>query len=468
MPLKKVAAICQKIAAHNQEVKLLSQFWELLLKTKTGEFARSPFLDLQKAAGGVYMVWSDDIHDGWRANTYIMDATMNDKIVQRFYPQMHHSLVDNKKPSPHTYIKQIADQRFSKKKFVPDKSARPKDQTTQRNNLELVRRVLEVTAREIWPGETLVICQQAMETALMDIDKLPQRTDKVTQLVDLEHFNNHKGRNDWRDARGLITVGRTEPGVRDVERRGRALFGVDISEIEPDASGVPLWPLADERINLRDGTSVVVQISRHPDPHVHAVWQQICQAELIQAIGRGRGADRTEANPLLILIMGSVPLPITVDEVVAWKDIQPSFARIMWARGAVPVSYRDMAAAYPDLFVSQIAAKRAMQREMREWERRQPQTQNRDQTPIDIDYLIGVWSRFSLITYRRPGSRGPAGRLFYDPTRIDPTVWLAEHLGATVTTESVRRERGGVPMVEVLVDGKARRVIDFNNTVGSA
>ena len=33
-----------------------------------------------------------------------------------------------------------------------------------------------------------------------------------------------------------------------------------------------------------------------------------------------------------------------------WDAIQPSLAEIMRARGAVPVSYRDMAAAYPDLF----------------------------------------------------------------------------------------------------------------------
>jgi hypothetical protein len=31
--------------------------------------------------------------------------------------------------------------------------------------------------------------------------------------------------------------------------------------------------------------------------------------------------------------------------------------------------------------------------------------------------------------YRRHGSRGPAGRLLYDPARIDPEAWLTERLG---------------------------------------
>jgi putative DNA primase/helicase len=477
MPLATVAAMCMQVADHNQQTKLLTEFWDLMLRTKLGGFDRSAFLDLQKAiridkgrkgsnqptGDGVYLAWSDDIHPSWHANTWIMDATMNDKIVQRFYPQMPHSLIDAKRPSPHTRIRQITDRRISKASFVPNEKASPKDQRTQRNNLERVRRLLEVRSREVWPGKLLVICQLDLEMALINTRKVPQN-------VELQHFKNHSGENKWRDVPGLMTIGRTEPGVREVERIARALFGVDIAEIEPNVSGSVMWPAADGRINLRDGTSVAVQSSRHPDPHVDEIRQQICEAELMQAIGRGRGDDRTEANPLQIDILTNVPLPLVADEALAWKEIQPSLVKVMWARGALPVPYKDMAAAYPDLFESQAAAKKAMQREMAEWLKRQPQTQNRGQTPIESYYLIGVCPRFSLITYRRPGSRGPAGRLLFDPERIDPTAWLAEHLGATVTTEALRRAPTprGIPMVEVLVDGKIRRVIDFNNTVGSA
>jgi hypothetical protein len=120
-----------------------------------------------------------------------------------------------------------------------------------------------------------------------------------------------------------------------------------------------------------------------------------------------------------------------------------------------------MATAYPDLFDSAEAARKAIKRE------------NPGQTPNELDYLMSVCPGFQSIAYRRPGSRGPAGRLLYDPERIDPEAWLAERLGATVTTEVVRQARGGVrggvPMVEALVDGEVRRVIDFNNnTAGSA
>jgi putative DNA primase/helicase len=247
-----------------------------------------------------------------------MDATMNDKIVQRFYPQMPHSIVDAKRPSPHTRIRQITDRRISKASFVPNEKASPKDQRTQRNNLERVRRLLEVRSREVWPGKLLVICQLDLEMALINTRKVPQN-------VELQHFKNHSGENKWRDVPGLMTIGRTEPGVREVERIARALFGVDIAEIEPDTRGVAMWPVADGRIMLRNGTSVAVESSRHPDPHVDEARQQICEAELMQAIGRGRGDDRTEDNQLQIDILTNVPLPIVADEASLERD--PAVAR---------------------------------------------------------------------------------------------------------------------------------------------
>jgi putative DNA primase/helicase len=460
MPLATVAALCMQVADHNQQVKLLTEFWDLMLRTKIGEFNRSPFLDLQKsispdkghkgrkvgnqpAGDGVYLAWSDGIHPSWYAPAANTDATMSEKIVRRFYHHIATNHFFNDDPAPHTYIRQITDKRMSKINLVPNKHANPDQRRTQQNNLKRVLRLIAVKARELWPGKLLVICQKDLEKALIDTGKVPQN-------VELQHFKNHAGQNDWRDVPGLAVIGRTEPGVREVERIARALFGADIAEIEPNDKGAPRWPLADGHIRLRDGTSVIVKSSHHPDPHVDEMWQQICVAELMQAIGRGRGDDRTEDDPLQVIILTNVPLPLTVDETLTWKEIQPSLAQIMWASGAVPVGYRDMAAAYPDLFDSAEAARKAIKRE------------NPGQTPIKIGYLINVCPGFQSISYRRPGSRGPAGRLLYDPARIEPTAWLAEHLGATVTTEPVRRARGGVPMVEAVVDGEVRRVIDFN------
>lgn len=133
--------------------------------------------------------------------------------------------------------------------------------------------------------------------------------------------------------------------------------------------------------------------------------------------------NRIAANPLQIDIVTNVVLPIEVDEVATWDDIQPTVAQIMRVRGAVPLNYADMATAYPDLFLSRDAAKMALARE-----RMAAAAGNPEQTPIG-EYLIGVCSGFSSLRYRRVAARGPASTLLYDHTRIDPQPWLSERVG---------------------------------------
>jgi hypothetical protein len=134
--------------------------------------------------------------------------------------------------------------------------------------------------------------------------------------------------------------------------------------------------------------------------------------------GRLEPVNRNSADPLQIDILTNVVLPIEVDEVTTWDAIRPGLAEIMRARRAVPISYPDMAMAYPNLFSSAEAARKVLMRE------------NRGQMPIE-EYLIGVCPGFLSISYRRPGSRGPAGRLLY-AAGINPLAWLTDRIGDVV------------------------------------
>ncbi len=121
------------------------------------------------------------------------------------------------------------------------------------------------------------------------------------------HFNDITGENAYSDVALLIVIGRTEPSPRTVERSARALFGADVAEIPADENGEVRYPTRRARHpHARRHRAARSRATSIPDPRVEAVRWAICEAELIQAIGRGRGVNRTAGNPLQIDILTNV------------------------------------------------------------------------------------------------------------------------------------------------------------------
>jgi putative DNA primase/helicase len=280
---------------------------------------------------------------------------MSVSIVKRFFPHFT-TPIGGAAPMPHTRVRQITDRPMSAAMLIANEYVSKRSKIAQENNVARIRRLIEVRAREVAPGRMLVICQLGLEQLLLDTHALPHN-------VDLAHFAAVAGENRWRDVALLMVIGRTEPTPRDVERIARPLFGVVVAELNPDVRGAVRWPLAKRGIRMRNGRGVEVQGSYHPDSLAEEIRWQICEAQLVQAIGRGRGASRTASDPLQIDILTNVVLPLEVDEATTWDAMQPTVAKVMWARGAVPLSYRDMAECYPDLFESGEAARKALSRE---------------------------------------------------------------------------------------------------------
>jgi hypothetical protein len=112
----------------------------------------------------------------------------------------------------------------------------------------------------------------------------------------------------------------------NVERTARTLFGTDIAEIGPDEDGTIRYPHVARGIRMRDGTGRKVDGNWHPDARAEAMRWAICEAGLIQAIGRGRGVNRKPRNPLQIDVLTNIVLPIEVDVVTTWEALQPGLA----------------------------------------------------------------------------------------------------------------------------------------------
>ena len=102
----------------------------------------------------------------------------------------------------------------------------------------------------------------------------------------------------------------------------------------------------------------------HSDPIAEGIRNRICEAEVMQAIGRGRGVNRTADRQLEVVVLSDAVLPVPVDRFASPDEALRTTAKDeMLARGGV--AFEDATAAhkaYPDLWPTIEAAKKALQR----------------------------------------------------------------------------------------------------------
>lgn len=82
----------------------------------------------------------------------------------------------------------------------------------------------------------------------------------------------------------------------------------------------------------------------------------------IHAIGRGRGVNRSAANPLEVQVLADEALPLVHDRVVAWDALVPDIFQRMLLAGCAVDSPADAALLHPTIFPNAEQAKKALQR----------------------------------------------------------------------------------------------------------
>jgi hypothetical protein len=155
---------------------------------------------------------------------------------------------------------------------------------------------------------------------------------------------------------------------------------------------------------MRDGTGIAVDGDECPDTFVEAVRWQITERELVQALGRGRGVNRTDETPLDIDLLLDTCLPVTVDQVSTWQI--PSLLIDAAIDGVMLTSPVDMVRIWPDLWPNAKAAKRTI--------------------AMGIPDLPG----FQRFAYQLNGPKLKSRVAYFDPGIIpDPRRWLELRLG---------------------------------------
>ncbi|WP_147426107.1 ATP-dependent DNA helicase [Teichococcus wenyumeiae] len=347
-----------------------------------------------------------EIEDAIKANPVILlDATIPTDLVRHYLPNLQDA-EPVRVQAPYMTFHQVVGG-FGKTSLV--RQGEPLQEGEQENSQNRTRANLVASLRDFVISQTrgepaAVITYQDAEPAFQGINHLTTA-----------HFNDIAGRDDMKDVRHLFTIGRPLPRPSDIKRLAAALTGkpVEVGATQKEARAV----------RMRDGTGAAIEVRTYADPIAEAIRSAITDAEMVQAIGRARGVNRTAENPVTVWCMADVVTPLVVDELHTWRELAPSPVERMAGRGIFLFSAADAAKIYPDLFSSQEAAKKALQRA----------GQGRDFGDISLRVLsIGECpgNTPSTIHYR-PEGRGQQTRRALVRADLLPGVleWLEEKLG---------------------------------------
>jgi hypothetical protein len=447
-----------------KKMRLRVDFWKALLTLVSS--------DWEQKSGWLIRDTNDDgdvvvdvggratIKDGWFDGLAIcLDATSARELVQLYFPK--HEVIAPpaiEAVQANVTVLQTTDKAFSASMCIPTDGLEADELQRRENRAREVYRFILLRASEFRNHgadgiDVLVICQQALEKHLIELG-LPDN-------VEIAHFNATRGIDRWGGVRCLITIGRTLPSPSDVEVLAENLSGWVVDKV----SGKQWYPRQSAGLDV-GGIGLTVQSEQHPDEMVEAVRWQICEAELIQVAGRGRGVNRLPNNPLQLDLLSNVCLPMTVDQPVRWDDNAPGRIEEMVGLGLLPDGPAAAALIYPELWPTVKTAKMAANSSRAKGPKEQLNGLksllyifNRDLRPFSekrtnfhllgpIEALVKTWGlkplafgalsrmRYAQAKIKRHDKRALKVKFMFDPHLIsNPEIWLSDCTGLEVEVE---------------------------------
>jgi len=333
-----------------------------------------------------------------------LDATMPLHVVRYYLPRI--TLLAEVNPvAPHMQVHQVIGG-WGKTSLVSHPRVAP-DEAKRRAGL--VSELADFAALNSG-GNALVVTYEAIEAEFASRSSI--RTG---------HFNAIAGLDTFGDVRSLFVVGRPLPDARDLRDMALALTG---RAVAAEAGQVETRGAL-----MEDGNGAAMNVRAYVDADMEALRVAVTEAEIIQAIGRGRGVNRTADNPLTVWLFADVATALPITRMARWADIRPGVLQRMAGRGLVLFGATDAARIYPDLFPTPEAARKAIMREFGEG--------YFPDIPLG-DISIGECPGNTLVrvSYRPTGRGQQTRRALVLESRL-PTLaeWLTERLGAFVQVE---------------------------------
>jgi hypothetical protein len=423
--LKKIAKRAAALKRARQMYAIWASVRELL---EYPEFGASGHIVLAQNKDGERLVKYRSVAEvckQYQVPTFIMSATLpDDAILRAFYPDVERVADIKVDMPPHVYVRQVLRAPVTKKKLQGEKDF----------NRKAVRRYILKRWMETGRQKTLVICQQAYEEWLRESGWpfCPQRYEEASGPatgIFVEHYNNIEGLDLYRDVRLLIVVGRVAAKPEDIEAYVGAITGRQAIKCE-NATLTTWYETVTRGLRMADGSGVAVDADWHRDPIGEPLRWQITEGGVIQAIGRGRGVNRTADTPLDVDIVADVVVPITVNEAANWEA--PSEVYEMLAEGIALTSPVDMVKAWRKVWANEKAAYRAPETLNKEMSRRSGAREAISTDHPDkslLNYLNRDLSGCSCC-YQPAGPKQKRRTATFDSAVLpDPRAWLESRLG---------------------------------------
>ena len=381
------------------------------------------------------------VRKGWTAPTLLMDAHQDVALLRHYWPSVELT-ADITAATQHMRVRQVADRgAFGKTAlgaFKPKAGDKPR-----KSAVKLASKVQAAALAEArrLGGKALIVGNKQFT------DDWRDSCAPIPPSVELANYNAVSGRDGWKDARLIVAIGRTQPMPSAIEDMAEALTGRAVERVDAGA----WYQRADGLV-----AGMLLDCDRHPDAVAESIRHAIAECEVLQALGRGRGANRTADNPLDVLVLGALPIGLEA-EAVSWADIEPGAADLMLAGAGMALeSPTDAARMFPSLWPSAGAAKKAFQREREN--NGSPAGEQGDISVIDILIRDCPPDRFRVATYQKAGPKQHKARVAYDPDLVpDPRAALEARLGPLamfVVSEAAAEKR---PPVTVLEGGNVVR-----------
>ncbi len=419
-----------------------------------------------------------EVHSDWHVPTLHIDARHAPDLLKHFWPQ-----VEDKGQiaiaAPHQTIRQYVVRSFSLDYLAPvdvspiSKNGKPK--TAE----QLAKAITKDTAnRKHRRAVKAFICRRARELggkALVIGNKEVVQLLNMPKHIQTAWFGAVAGRDKWGDVRLLVILGRPQPGPAAMEWQAAAITGAAVLKIEYSKEDDPTktwYPKTDTFRFKKQGGEVIrlpAQADCHPDALCERLREETCTGQIVQAIGRARGVNRkavsdagTYNGPVEVIVLTDAVLPNTlpVDEFLSDDDLAISPFDLMLAEGGIAFEDGASAAmAYPDLWPSYVAAKKAMQR------------QNTG-TKSYIDTLIG---ECPPVRFQRQGPKLRFETAYYDPRIVqNPRAALMHRVGLLASFEDfgaasdANQNQAAEPVGEPIQPPRPRAVIATGRSTGLA